>query len=787
MGAVLWFARREVRGRWRAVVGLALLIGVAGSVVLATAAGARRTATSYDRLLDVTHTRDVSVQIDDVDPDPVLSRLEALDLVERSGRAEIIPALPTSGGIETDVDLALFASPDGRWAVDIDRPVILAGRMPDPASTDEVLLNELAARRMGLAPGDSVSLATFTPEQLQTLHHGGQFSGFGGPEVTLRVVGVGRQATDLQGADESSGGVLLVSPALRDELSGRAGSMTGLLAVDLAAGATVADLRNAVRDLMGPTGEFDVQSADEEFGSSTRQAVDVLARALWVFAVVAAVASVVAVGGAVARQSAAARTAEPVLSALGAGRRHRALALAAVPVSGAVLGTVAAIGGAALASSRFPISVARRVEPAPGPRLDPLVLGAGGVLLLIAGLAWIAVVASRDARPGTVGTARGRRWLALPPVAAIGLGHAFETRSEGRSIPARAAIGAATLGVVGVVAAATVATSFDDLVEDPARYGWAWSSEPDFYAEDPEALVAELTSTEGIAGVAFRHNARLELDGRVVEAVAFDPRLGTIDPPLRAGRLPADDREIAIGQHTADDLGAGIGDRIPVRTADGSAEVDLEVVGIAVLALESANPANGAVVTPAGLERFERSDGFTSLLLDYEPGFDPATLEASLLERELADFSLYSRPRLPGGLENLDRAMPIVTALGAFFAVLAVLGVGHAVVVGARRRRRELATLRALGMHRQQVRRVVTVHAVATVIAGLVLGVPLGLVAGRSAWRLVIEGQGVVDQASTPLLALLAVAPVAVVLAVAVSWWPGARASRSTVVALRAE
>ena len=44
---VMWV---EVRGRWRALASLALLLGLVGGVVLGAAAGARRTDTAYTRL-----------------------------------------------------------------------------------------------------------------------------------------------------------------------------------------------------------------------------------------------------------------------------------------------------------------------------------------------------------------------------------------------------------------------------------------------------------------------------------------------------------------------------------------------------------------------------------------------------------------------------------------------------------------------------------------------------------------------------------------------------------------
>lgn len=794
-GALGWLVAKEVRNRWRGVLAVALLVGLTGGVVLSAAAGARRTGSAFERFVEVTATREATVQIDDEDDDVevdvagVLDEIEALDLVAASGRLEISPVLPTDESLHAEVDLAIFVSPDGRWARDIDRPLVLDGRMPHPSASDEVLLNELAATQTGLAIGDRFQVATFTQEQLDRLIVGGPFEGFGGPVIDLAVVGIGRQASDLAGGDVEVGGVLLVSPALHRELDGQAGALRGMLGVDLAPGATTGDLRSAIRDIVGPGGSFDVASAADDFGRSARDSAAVLARALAAFAVVAAVAGAVAVGGAVTRQCAAAQPATRTLQALGSDRRQRAAVGAAVPIAGAVVGTFLAIGAAVALSGRFPISVARRIEPDPGVEVDGVVLAAGALLLLALTAVW-SLRATRRLDAARQAPVTGRSWttLALPPSASIGIGHTFDRRGADCTVPVRAALAASVLGVVGVVAAATVVHSFEALVDDPSRYGWTWSVEPDTYTEDPDELADEIAATSGVDAVGARHTRRMELAGEVVTGYAFEQRKGEIAPPLRSGRLPATVDEVVLGQRTADQLGVAVGDRVPASPRTGDA-VDLEVVGIGVFApVETQDPGLGALVTTEGLERYGRSDGYISLLVRYRPDFDPTAFEAALVERGLADFSaVYARPRLPGSLENLDLVMPIVVALGAFFAVLAMAGLAHALVIGTRRRRHELATLGALGMRRRQVRAVVVTTGVATALFGVVVGTPLGLAAGRTVWALVIGDRGLLDAPTIPVLVLLAVVPGAVALAVLVSWWPGASASRRPGHVLRSE
>src|SRR6516162_7056558 len=61
----LWLRlRADLRHRWRALLGLALLLGVIGGVVLAAAAGARRTDTAYPRLLEWANATRVDVIVE---------------------------------------------------------------------------------------------------------------------------------------------------------------------------------------------------------------------------------------------------------------------------------------------------------------------------------------------------------------------------------------------------------------------------------------------------------------------------------------------------------------------------------------------------------------------------------------------------------------------------------------------------------------------------------------------------------------------------------------------------
>src|SRR5207237_10480217 len=84
-----------------------------------------------------------------------------------------------------------------------------------------------------------------------------------------------------------------------------------------------------------------------------------------------------------------------------------------------------------------------------------------------------------------------------------------------------------------------------------------------------------------------------------------------------------------------------------------------------------------------------------------------------------------------------DRSMRTTpTALGASLASGAVLALALTLVASVRRRRRDLALLKTLGLTRRQLMAVVASQSTIAASTGIVLGVPLGIVLGRWLWKL---------------------------------------------------
>jgi ABC-type lipoprotein release transport system permease subunit len=104
---------------------------------------------------------------------------------------------------------------------------------------------------------------------------------------------------------------------------------------------------------------------------------------------------------------------------------------------------------------------------------------------------------------------------------------------------------------------------------------------------------------------------------------------------------------------------------------------------------------------------------------------------------------------------------------------------GVVLISSVRRRRRELALLKTLGLIRSQLAAVVSWQASATAVVGAMVGVPLGVVLGRVLWTFFARDIGAVPQATVPVLQVVLVGLVTVALANLVALGPARLAART--------
>ena len=132
---VRYWACREMAQRWRAIVVLGLLGGLAGGVAFAALAGARRTETVYDRWRVATLAPDAIVFPTQVGVFPA-------DFTRCGPCPRSWPPVSSSSPTWDRRSCRTRSLPgDDQLYRTVARPLLTEGRLPDPARADEVLVN----------------------------------------------------------------------------------------------------------------------------------------------------------------------------------------------------------------------------------------------------------------------------------------------------------------------------------------------------------------------------------------------------------------------------------------------------------------------------------------------------------------------------------------------------------------------------------------------------------------------------------------------------------------------
>jgi hypothetical protein len=241
-----------------------------------------------------------------------------------------------------------------------------------------------------------------------------------------------------------------------------------------------------------------------------------------------------------------------------------------------------------------------------------------------------------------------------------------------------------------------------------------------------------------------------------------------------------------LGSRTLRDAGANLGDAIEITGAGGA--FSFQVVGRAAFPItdEHSSVGRGAAFTPEGLGQLAASETFTyDFLVTWAPGVDENAANRTLAAQTGAE---VFPPRPPPDVSNLELVEAVPWALAAFLGALAVTALVHVLVTTVGRRRHDLAVLRTLGFVDSQISSMLAWQATTFAAVGLIVGIPLGVVAGRGAWSLVANSIGTADHPVTPWTGLGLVTLAALLTANLAALVPGRRARRiPTATVLRTE
>ncbi|MEY2416503.1 MAG: putative transport system permease protein, partial [Ilumatobacteraceae bacterium] len=600
----LW-VRADWRRRRVSLLALTLLTGLSFAVVAVAVAGARRTATSFERLRATTLAYDHGVAIDAPGQNPgdgrgyddaTVRRIEQLPQVAAVGQVvAYVARVPGADG-----ELALNAPVGGVIGTQIEHDRILRGRMPAAQSDDEVALSEATAKQTGVDVGGTLTLETMTPDQRIQLMGGDVHAldhGFVGPELQLRVVGVVRGVNDLVGSSDEAA---IASPHFDTSYRGRIAYSNRILLVRRASGFTPDDFHAAVDGAVGGAqlGVFDATHEDKP----ARRTIHTLAVGLVVFALVAGAVSTLAVNQAVSRHVVGSNPAHPALVALGLTRAQRVRAGTVTVVPAAAAGALIATVASYVASPVMPVGLARRVEPDPGLHVDWLVTGLTGlgVVVIVLGEAMIAGLSATRAEVSAPHRSRGSAArvshlsaamtaTGVGPVAATGMRLAFDRRPP--SLPVRSTVMGVGAALAVIVGALTFTSSLDRLENAPHRWGYGWDLLLDTNADGESQLVQALTGDRDVDSVSVVESNFTYIDRDAplgVRSYGLGTSSGTIGYSLLSGLQPVGPDEVVVGPAMAKRLQLAVGDVTQVATCPCSGDpatttmTQVRVVGISL-------------------------------------------------------------------------------------------------------------------------------------------------------------------------------------------------------------
>jgi hypothetical protein len=805
--AVLRLVAHELPARWRSWAVLVLLVAVAGGAVLTAAAGARRTDSAYPRFLRASKASDVLLSSPGTGLGGYYDAIGRLPEVAALAPLAGLNVQPLGPGGRPSMAAAVGAPPDGRFGHLLEIPKVVAGRLPLPDRPGEVAVDQNGAATLHLRVGGTLTLEAIPSGRLP----GASAAPVRPRRLHERVVGIiATRGTITPVNDLDKLPFILASTALFRQLGPAYIAFDGAY-VKLRPGATPESFggqaQSLARRFPGTGGRVFVAEESNQ-AAAIERSIRPQAVALALFALVLAVTGLLIVGQAAARVLVAASSDNPALSALGMTRGQLTTA-GLIEVGAAVaIGAVAATGVAIAASPLMPIGPARLAEPDPGVSVDAAVLAVGAaaiVVLLVARAAWPAwhLAATSGAGVRDAAEAPGRRslfahWLAAtgaPVTAATGIRLALEPGRGRTAVPAWSALAGATLSVMAVAAAFTFGANLLHLVHAPRLYGQNWDAAIDPQFQPVPRLQADhlLRSAPGVLGWSFGLHGIIGINGVVAPAIGLTAGRGPLlSPTLLEGHPPRTSDQIVLGTSLLQQLGRHVGQVVMV-TADGHHQLD-RIVGRAVFpnfgqgSFTPTDLGQGAELTASALEPQAVSragtPNFDFVLLRFAPGprreTDIASFARSVagLCHSLQQATCVVTDQRPNGVADYARIDGTPEVLAVMLAGLGLAVLGQFIVLSGRRRRRDFAILKTLGLLRRQVSAVTAWQVTTLTGLALLAGLPLGVAAGHWAWALFADSLGLSPGAITPVSLLLVIVPAVIVAGNAIAFWAGRAAAR---------
>jgi putative ABC transport system permease protein len=234
---------------------------------------------------------------------------------------------------------------------------------------------------------------------------------------------------------------------------------------------------------------------------------------------------------------------------------------------------------------------------------------------------------------------------------------------------------------------------------------------------------------------------------------------------------------VLVDSSLAADRGLGVGDRLRVDFPSGPHSY---VVGGVVA--PNGTISSDLVMTTSQLKAAGFTPQDSAVLVTTFPGASESRVRSEI-EAVLKDNPTVVLKNQQEFLDEqkaqINQLLYIVYALLGLAIVIAVLGITNTLALSVIERTREVGLLRAIGLGRRQLRRMVRLESIAISLLGALLGVAMGVAFGVVLQR-AVANQGV-DVLSIPWLQLAAFVALSVVVGSLAAVFPARRAARLNV------
>ncbi|MFF8838404.1 ABC transporter permease [Streptomyces sp. NPDC015130] len=205
---------------------------------------------------------------------------------------------------------------------------------------------------------------------------------------------------------------------------------------------------------------------------------------------------------------------------------------------------------------------------------------------------------------------------------------------------------------------------------------------------------------------------------------------------------------MSVGSDYATEYGVKVGDVLTVAFKGG----ETAKLKVAAITADTGQVDNGAMYTNVTtLARYVPADRMPQSLLVLASAKDGQEAQAyEAVKKALAPYPQYKASNQADYKETLKdqvgQLLNIVYGLLALAIVVAILGVVNTLALSVVERTREIGLMRAIGLSRRQLRRMIRLESVVIALFGALLGLGLGMGWGTAAQKLLaLEGLGVLE------------------------------------------